>query len=373
MMARAHYGLAALAIVLMVAPFLVHQGRVKSHVELEEQAAGLLGGLEKAMDASVDKKVHSLKLKAPAKARTQELDDGGLDPSPAASSLSGYHRLLPFDPHPYVTQTQLDRLLAEKRELQSKREAILRTLRIRRQAAAAKAAKDAAEMDRIRLERAVAAAKKKQMESAERAARAAALEIKNAAIAKQQAIHAAKVAAARQAELQHMSMVNEEQQRQMAEVDSQENAAADMQYQQDKNAVDTKLQGYLAQERDLLHKIAAAESVAQHGGKWPEGGMPAVTATAMAADEPQQLAARGRGARVTQADGGSGVEGEMIESIATAVQSNKVALAKDAAEMQEMQAKQGTIGGQMSQLRQNDRRLSKELVEAEMKEVELKQ
>ena len=38
-----------------------------------------------------------------------------------------------------------------------------------------------------------------------------------------------------------------------------------------------------------------------------------------------------------------------------------------------MQAKQGTIGGQMSQLRQNDRRLSKELVEAEMKEVELKQ
>ncbi|KAJ1484230.1 hypothetical protein T484DRAFT_2524638 [Baffinella frigidus] len=328
----AHCALAAAALTLMVVPFLVHQGRHVSDVELEGKAAGLLGGLEHAMDASVDAKVHHLKMKQVTKARTQELADGGLDPS-TASSLSGYHRLMPFDPHPYVTQTQLDRLLSEKRELQSKREAILRTLRIRRQAAAAKAAKDAAEMDRIRLERAVGAAKKRQLESAERASRAASMEMKAAAIAKQQAIHAGKVAAARQAELEHMSAVNEDQQRHMAEVDSQENSAADMQYQQDKNAVDSKLQGYLAQERDLLHKIAAAESVAQHGGQWPAEGMPT---SSTAARQPQQLAMRGRRAAPGAGRRGGrrqpGVEGEMIESIATAVQRNKVALAKDVAE-----------------------------------------
>jgi hypothetical protein len=314
-MAKSHFALAAVALTLVVVPFLVHQGRQVSDVELEEKAAGLLGGLEQAMDSSVDAKVHALSTKAHAKARTQELADGGLNPS-SASSLSGYHRLLPFDPHPYVTQTQLDRLLAEKRELSSKRESILRSLRIRRQAAAAKAAKDAAQMDRIRLERAVAAAKKRQMESAERAARAASMEMKSAAIAKQQAIHASKVAAARQGELEHMSAVNEDQQRQMAEVDSQENSAADMQYQQDKNTVDSKLQGYLAQERDLLHKIAAAEAVAQHGGQWPAEGMPT---SSVASRQPQQLAMRGRGAAPSRA-----VEGEMIQSIATAVQSNKV-------------------------------------------------
>jgi hypothetical protein len=38
-------------------------------------------------------------------------------------------------------------------------------------------------------------------------------------------------------------------------------ASDDMQYQQDKSAVDARLQFYLKQERDLLHKIAAVEKV----------------------------------------------------------------------------------------------------------------
>jgi hypothetical protein len=38
-------------------------------------------------------------------------------------------------------------------------------------------------------------------------------------------------------------------------------ASEDMQYQQDKSAVDARLQHYLQMERDLLHKIAAVEKV----------------------------------------------------------------------------------------------------------------
>ncbi len=131
----------------------------------EKLSANLLSGLQSAMDMSVDSKVQQF-MSAPRGA-----------PMVPVPAMQGYHRLLPFDPHPYVTQTQLDRLLAEKRELEHKREAIIRTLRLRREAAAAKAAKDAANLDRIRLQRAVTAAKKRQLEMAQRAARAAAQEM----------------------------------------------------------------------------------------------------------------------------------------------------------------------------------------------------
>ena len=98
--------------------------------KVDSLSSSILGGLEKAMDSSVDTKVKAV-LKSPA-AREQALSQ-----LPAASASSaeapkaareqqlmlqqpyhrampvtaaaGYHRLLPFDPHPYVTHTQLDR------------------------------------------------------------------------------------------------------------------------------------------------------------------------------------------------------------------------------------------------------------------------
>jgi hypothetical protein len=217
--------IAAIACVTLVAaPLLVsvsrsgdeavelQQKQEVAHVKgarFEQLSTNLLSGLEQAMDSSVDTKVKAfMKSPAAAKSEKQQLMQMDSVPSVPVPAIGGYHRLLPFDPHPYVSDTQLDRLLAEKRELERKREAILRTLRMRRQAAAARAAKDATELDKIRLERAVAAAKQRQLEHAERAARAAAAKMREAAIAKQEAMHAAAVAAARQRELEYMDAVS---------------------------------------------------------------------------------------------------------------------------------------------------------------------
>jgi len=133
---------------------------------------------------------------------------------------------------PILKSRMPDRLMAEKMELERKREAILRTLKMRRQAAAAKAAKDATELDKIRLQRAVEAAKTRQLEQAERAARAASAKMRQAAIAKQQAIHAEQIAQARQRELDYMGAVNRARYEHAARLDNAADAAADMQYQQ---------------------------------------------------------------------------------------------------------------------------------------------
>jgi len=339
-----------------------------SSVELEQAkteklSANLLSGLQNQMDTAVDSRVQQF-MSAPRGAPTV--------PIPA---MQGYHKLLPFDPHPYVTQTQLDRLLAEKRELQHKREAILRTLRLRREAAAAKAAKDASELDRIRLQRAVTAAKKRQLEMAQRASRAAAQEMKQAAIAKQQAIHAASVAEARQKQLAYMSSQNEKQAEIAAEMSDQEDAANDMQYQQDKSAVDAKLQAYMLQEKDLLHKIAAAEKVAAHGGQWPAEGMPKSISpyTAQMGARNIQLGVGYPGAAkqsLAQKPAASAqVQSELVDSIAAAVKQNKQAISKDTQEAMQLSSQSSKIVDQIQQLRANDRRLSKEMVQAELKRV----
>eukprot|EP00960_Hanusia_phi_P061803 764948-Hanusia_phi.AAC.3 len=339
------------AVAILVCAMLA--ARSNPSIELQEKKArfeqlsgDLLGSLEQAMDSSVDNKVQSMM-------STHAVQH--------VSSVQGYHKLLPFDPHPYVTQTQLDRLLAEKRELETKREAILRTLRLRREAAAAKAAKDAAALDRIRLERAVTAAKKRQLQAAQRAARAAASEMKQAAIAKQQAIHAAQIASARQKELEYMSQVNHQQAEEAAQYAEKENIADDMQYQQDKSAVDSKLKGYIVQEKDLLRKIAAAEKVAAHGGKWPETGMPKT----LSAKVPQgQLKQMGR-SNVNNA------ETQIIGSIAHAIQDNKEQIQKDRMQAEQLRAKEMSVSSkvQMQALKESDLRLSKELIEAELKRV----
>eukprot|EP00291_Cryptomonas_curvata_P019606 CAMPEP_0172172600 /NCGR_PEP_ID=MMETSP1050-20130122/12540_1 /TAXON_ID=233186 /ORGANISM="Cryptomonas curvata, Strain CCAP979/52" /LENGTH=411 /DNA_ID=CAMNT_0012844165 /DNA_START=57 /DNA_END=1292 /DNA_ORIENTATION=- len=334
----------------------------------DELSGDLLGGLEKAMDNSVDNKVRSF-MAAPSLAAV---------PVPHVSV--GYHRLLPFDPHPYVTQTQLERLLSEKRELERKRESILRTLRMRREAAAAKAAKDAAELDQVRLERAVTEAKKRQLEQAQRAARAAAARLREAAVAKKLAIHAAAVAAHRQNELEEMSLANTKEAMHVAKAEEVQDSADDMQYQQDKSVVDSKLQHYLAQERDLLHKIAAAEKVAAHGGQWPADGMPRSQAApkrvfvqemAGAAVDEVPASKKSQTEQLQQvsnvkANARGGIENTVIDSIVRTMKNNKLKLAHDNVEAQDLGKEQQSLIRQMSELRAADRRLTKELVHAEL-------
>ena len=343
----------------------------------DQLSGDLLGGLEKAMDNSVDNKVRSF-MAAPSLAAV---------PVPHVSV--GYHRLLPFDPHPYVTQTQLERLLAEKRELERKRESILRTLRMRREAAAAKAAKDAAELDQVRLERAVTEAKKRQLEQAQRAARAAAARLREAAVAKKLAIHAAAVAANRQKELEEMSLDNTNEARHVAKAEEVQDSADDIQYQQDKSVVDSKLQHYLAQERDLLHKIAAAEKVAAHGGQWPADGLPKTRAEpkrvfltggesdlhaaehgASRSQLPAVSTVMGRTPELHETSGKgharSEVENEVIASIVKTMKTNKMQLADDSAEVHELGSKQQILIRKMRELRSADHRLAKELVHAEL-------
>jgi len=354
---------------LVAAPMLLSSYEAGSDsVELdqaktEKLSANLLSGLQDQMDTAVDSRVQQF-MSAPRGAPTV--------PIPA---MQGYHKLLPFDPHPYVTQTQLDRLLAEKRELQHKREAILRTLRLRREAAAAKAAKDASELDRIRLQRAVTAAKKRQLEMAQRASRAAAQEMKEAALAKQQAIHAAAVAESRQKQLAYMSSENEKQAEIAAEMSDQEDAANDMQYQQDKSAVDAKLQAYMLQEKDLLHKIAAAEKVAAHGGQWPAEGMPKSISpyTAQMGATNIQLGVghpgAGQQSLAQKPSASAQVQSELVESIANAVKQNKQAISKDTNEAMQLSEQSSKIMDQIQQLRANDQRLAHEMVQAELKRV----
>mmetsp|Transcript_37737 Transcript_37737/g.58895 ORF Transcript_37737/g.58895 Transcript_37737/m.58895 type:complete len:342 (+) Transcript_37737:95-1120(+) len=333
-------GLGALALVVS-ATLIANQATQPTELETDKLTGDLLSGLENAMDSSVDWHVKA--------AMAQ--------PSPGlTASMSGGHKLLPYDPHPYVTQTQLDRLLAEKRELESKREAIVRTLRIRRQAAAAKAAKDAAALDRVRLERAVTAAKKRQMELAQQAARSAEHQMKEAAVAKQMAIHAAKVAEARQKELAYLSRVNQAQAEQTAYANDQMDSAEDMQYQQDKSEVDSKLEHYLSQERDLLHKIRTVEKVAKHGGAWPSEGLSPSAPQAMRSKAPQSL---------KQAK----VESSVLSTLKQAVNQNRFRVEGDEKKAQALRAEYSKVMGNIQTLRRSDSRLKNEMVQAELKRV----
>ena len=343
-------------------PGNVELGQRVDKARLDKLSDTLLTGLQSSMDASIDSHVQQV----------MQAQRGS--PTVPIPAMQGYHKLLPFDPHPYVTQTQLDRLLAEKRELEHKREAILRTLRLRREAAAAKAAKDAANLDRVRLQRAVTAAKKRQFEMAQQAARAAAQEMKQAAIAKEQAMNAAAVAEARQKQLAYMSAENEAQARQAAQMSDQEDAANDMQYQQDKSAVDTKLQAYLMQEKDLLHKISAAEKVAAHGGQWPAEGMPKSASPylkQMGAHH-TQLAAETASTHHQQAlaQAPAGVQSALVSSLAKAVDNNKRAIREDSLEAAQLSSRSRSMLGRIQQLRADDARLAKEMIAAELKRVQ---
>lgn len=137
-LARQLLAIAAVACVTLIAAPMLSSAAESGPVSLEQKAgenidslsSSILGGLEKAMDSSVDTKVKAV-LKTPA-AREQALSQ--LPAAAAATSAApkaaraeqlmlqqpyhtampvtaaaGYHRLLPFDPHPYVTQTQLER------------------------------------------------------------------------------------------------------------------------------------------------------------------------------------------------------------------------------------------------------------------------
>ena len=153
-----------------------------------------------------------------------------------------------------------------------------------------------------------------------------------------------------------------------------------MQYQQDKSVVDSKLQHYLAQERDLLHKIAAAEKVAAHGGQWPAEGMPRshpapkrvfVQGMAGTAVDVMTASKKSQTEQLQQisdakAKARGGVENTVIDSIVRTMKSNKLRLAHDNVEAQDLGKEQQSLIRQMSELRAADRRLTKELVHAEL-------
>ena len=148
-----------------------------------------------------------------------------------------------------------------------------------------------------------------------------------------------------------------------------------MQYQQDKSAVDAKLQAYMLQEKDLLHKIAAAEKVAAHGGQWPAEGMPKSISpyTAQMGATNIQLGVghpgAGQQSLAQKPSASAQVQSELVESIANAVKQNKQAISKDTNEAMQLSEQSSKIMDQIQQLRANDQRLAHEMVQAELKRV----
>jgi hypothetical protein len=68
--------------------------------------------------------------------------------------------------------------------------------------------------------------------------------------------------------------------------------------------------------------------------------------------------------------GASKVQREVVKSIESAVEENKSAIDKDTREAMRLSKQSSNIMDQIQQLRANDQRLSKELVQAELKRVQ---
>ena len=141
---------------------------------------------------------------------------------------------------------------------------------------------------------------------------------------------------------------------------------------QDKSLVDAKLQGYLSQERDLLHKIAAVEQVARHGGRWPEGGMPKDSAMptpnfAMSekGDAPQ-LAQAQQQPRGASSD--SAARKAMVKTIMGAVEKNEEAIKEGEAKQERLEGEMKAEDGRMKSLQATDARLEREIEQAQQQQ-----
>jgi hypothetical protein len=145
---------------------------------------------------------------------------------------------------------------------------------------------------------------------------------------------------------------------------------------QDKSLVDAKLQGYLSQERDLLHKIAAVEQVARHGGRWPEGGMPKESAMPipnfamsqkgdapqLAEQQQQQQQAHG----VSNED--TAARKAMVKTIMGAVEKNEEEIKAGEAKQERLEGEMKAEDGRMKSLQATDARLEREIEQAQQQQ-----
>jgi hypothetical protein len=153
---------------------------------------GLVGSLEKAMDASIDNKVSAF-LSAPA--------IGSIPVPEAVSPGAGYPRKGAFVPKSYAaeysTHLYLKKLMAQKRQLERKKAKLMSDLRARHRAVALQAAQESIALNEQHLARATQIAKMRLARKAQQAARAMAAKMREATIAKQTYIHAEAVADSR--------------------------------------------------------------------------------------------------------------------------------------------------------------------------------
>ena len=158
-------------------------------------SSGLMGSLEKTMDASIDNEVSAF-LSAPAI---------GALPIPEVGPVvaNGGHGA--FIPDAYKdeyaekakTHSYLAKLAAEKRQLEREKAKLMDDLRARHKAAQMEATKASIAYNELHLKRAQEIAQMRQAQRAQQVARAMAKKMREATIAKQTAIHAQAVANAR--------------------------------------------------------------------------------------------------------------------------------------------------------------------------------
>lgn len=158
-------------------------------------SSGLMGSLEKTMDASIDNEVNAF-LSAPAI---------GAMPIPEVGAVTAKGGRGAFIPDAYKdeyaakakTHSYLAKLGAEKRQLEREKEQLMQELRARHKAAQMQATKASIAYNELHLERAKEIAQMRQAQQAQQVARAMAKKMREATIAKQTAIHAQAVADAR--------------------------------------------------------------------------------------------------------------------------------------------------------------------------------
>lgn len=158
-------------------------------------SSGLMGSLEKTMDASIDNEVSAF-LSAPAI---------GAMPIPEVGSVSAKGGRGAFIPDAYKdeyaakaeTHSYLAKLGAEKRQLEREKAKLMDDLRARHKAAQMRATKASIAYNELHLQRAKEIAQMRQAQQAQQVARSMAKKMREATIAKQTAIHAQAVADAR--------------------------------------------------------------------------------------------------------------------------------------------------------------------------------
>lgn len=158
-------------------------------------SSGLMGSLEKTMDASVDNEVSAF-LSAPA---IGALPIPGVGPVVAKGGHGAFIPDAYKDEYAQKAKTHsyLAKLGAEKRQLEREKAKLMDDLRARHKAAQTEATKASIAYNELHLRRAQEIAQMRQAQQAQQVARAMAKKMREATIAKQTAIHAQAVANAR--------------------------------------------------------------------------------------------------------------------------------------------------------------------------------